>query len=97
MGKKSHGPRRKTRNKLKKKVREKGLFPSTRLLIRYNMDDKAVIMIDPSVHEGMPHPRFHGKVGLIIGKRGQSYLLKVKDGGKEKIVIAKPEHLKPFT
>ncbi len=88
--------RRKTRKKLKKRIRERGLFPPSKLLISYEPHQKAVIKIDPSVHEGMPHPRFHGKVGEIIDQRGSAYILKVKDGGKYKLVIARPEHLKPF-
>ncbi len=54
---------------------------------------KVHVLIDPSKHKGMPHPRFHGKTGEIIGKRGRAYLLKVTDGDATKTVIALPEHL----
>jgi large subunit ribosomal protein L21e len=42
----------------------------------------------------MPFPRFHGKTGKVIGKRGSAYLLSVMDGNKEKTVISRPEHMK---
>ena len=43
----------------------------------------------------MPFKRFHGKVGTIIEKRGRAYVILVRDGGKYKKVIARPEHIRP--
>ncbi|MBO6084350.1 MAG: 50S ribosomal protein L21e, partial [Candidatus Methanomethylophilaceae archaeon] len=51
------------------------------------------IIIDPSVHKGMPFSRFHGLTGVVIGQRGAAYEVSVKDGNKTKIVVARPEHL----
>ncbi len=96
MTKKSKGPRRKTRKKLSKKVRDRGLIPASVVLHEYKPEDKVVIKINPSVHKGMPHPRFHGKLGSVISERGSSYLVRVKDGGKNKIIIVRPEHLRAF-
>jgi len=42
----------------------------------------------------MPHPKFHGLTGTIVGKRGNSYLVKIRDKKKEKIIISRPEHLR---
>jgi large subunit ribosomal protein L21e len=42
----------------------------------------------------MPFPRFKGIAGKVIGKRGKSYLVEIKDGKKIKQVISRPEHLK---
>jgi len=33
------------------------------------------VLIDPSIHKGMPHPRFHGKTAEVIGKRGRAFVL----------------------
>lgn len=52
------------------------------------------IVIDPSIHKGMPHPKFHGKTGAVIDKRGRAFIIEVKDGNAIKTVIALPEHLK---
>ncbi|MHC1566396.1 MAG: 50S ribosomal protein L21e [Candidatus Syntropharchaeia archaeon] len=92
---KSHGRRRKTRHKLKKKIRERGLFPVNRAIQEFNVGDRVHIRIDPSVHRGMPHHKFHGKTGKVIGSRGRAYILEVKDGNKLKEVIVRPEHLLP--
>jgi large subunit ribosomal protein L21e len=42
----------------------------------------------------MPFRRFFGRTGTIAEKRGKSYIVKIKDGKKEKELIARPEHLK---
>ncbi|MCX8170865.1 MAG: 50S ribosomal protein L21e [Candidatus Bathyarchaeota archaeon] len=93
----SHGYRRKTRALLRKKVRERGKSSLSRLLYEYKPGDKVVIEIDPSVHKGMPHRRYQGRVGLIVAKRGRSYEVSVTQGDTSKLIIVRPEHIKPFS
>ncbi|NHW00135.1 MAG: 50S ribosomal protein L21e [Thaumarchaeota archaeon] len=88
------GRRIKTRSLLKKRVREKGIKPPSYLLQDYRPGDKVVLKYDPSVHKGMPHRRFYGKIGTVVGKRGRAYVIQVVDGDKTKTLIARPEHLK---
>ncbi len=45
--------------------------------------------------KGMPHRRYHGKVGVIRGKRGKSYIVEVVVGSKIKKLFIRPEHLRP--
>lgn len=92
---KSHGIKRKTRYKLKKKIREKGLFPISRAIQVFDEGQMVHIKIDPSVHKGMPNPKFHGKTGKVLGQRGRAYILEVKDQNKKKEIFVCPEHLKP--
>lgn len=94
MVKRSRGFRNKTRYKLKRKFGERGLSPITRSLQKFQEGDKANIVIDPSIHKGMPHPRFHGLTGTVIGMQGKAYLVNIKDGNKPKTLIIRPEHLK---
>jgi len=89
---KTKGPRSRTRKKLRKKW--KGLPPVNEFLKKFEVGEKVVIKIEPSVHKGMPFPRFHGRVGVVIGKRGKAYLVKIEDGKKEKLIISHPVHLK---
>jgi len=91
---KSHGYRRGSRKVLSKKPRERGLQPLGRLLHEYKLGDRAIIKIDPSVHKGMPHHRYQGKVGIIEEKRGSAYIIRIKDGHKIRNLIVRPEHLK---
>jgi large subunit ribosomal protein L21e len=77
-------------------VREKGAIPKLSVILReYSIGEKVVIKIDPSFHYAMPHRRFHGLTGTVIGKRGRAYLVEVRVGDKKKIVITTPEHLRP--
>ena len=92
--KRSRGFRSKTRNKLKSVVRPGRSNPITKKIQRFNEDDLVHIIIDPSVHKGQPHHRFHGKTAKVIGIRGKSYVLGLKDGNKAKELIVRPEHLK---
>jgi len=93
---KSKGYRARTRKLLKKKPRERGKIKISRLLRVYNPGDSVVIKIDPSVQKGMPHRRYHGKVGKIVGKRGRSYIVSVMQGEAIKEIIVRPEHLEPY-
>ncbi len=94
MVRRTSGPRRRTRKKLKKHVRRKGLPPISKLLVDYDVGDKVDIIIDPSVHKGMPYRRFYGRTAEVIGKRGQAYILKVRDGNGYKTVFSRPEHIR---
>jgi large subunit ribosomal protein L21e len=80
---------------MRKKPREKGLQPLSRILASYNISDKVDIIIDSAVHKGQPHRRFHGKTGIIVAKQGKALVVKVKDINKEKRLIVTREHLRP--
>jgi len=93
--KKSKGFRSRTRRLLRKPPRKRGLPPIGKMLREYQIGDRVHIIIEPSVHKGTPHPRFHGKTGVVIGKRGRAYMISVRDGKAEKIIFARSEHLSP--
>jgi len=90
-----NGPRKKTRYKFKKALRQRGLAPVTSVIQQFENGQKVHIVIDPSVQSGMPNRRFHGKTGIIVGKRGRAWMLEISDGNATKTVISRPQHLKP--
>jgi large subunit ribosomal protein L21e len=94
MGWKSHGFRFKSGRKLRKRVREKGI-KIRRVLQTFEIGQTVHIDIDPAVHKGMPHPRFQGRTGVVVGQRGRAYMVRIRDGRSYKILIVRPEHLKP--
>ena len=94
MVRRSRGIRSKTRQILRRKPRERGLSPITRALQQFEKGDKVSIIIDPSIHKGMPHRRYHGKTGDVEEKRGDAYVVKVKSGNAIKNIIVRPEHLR---
>ncbi|MCD5409719.1 MAG: 50S ribosomal protein L21e [Methanocellales archaeon] len=92
---KSHGERRKTRYKLKKSIRERGISPISRTIQEFTIGQNVHVSIDPSIHKGMPHPKFQGRTAKVMGQRGRAYLLKVRDGNMMKEIVVCPQHLKP--
>jgi len=67
----------------------------SKLLYEYQPGARVVVKIDPSVHKGMPHRRYHGKIGTVIDKRGRSYILSVTQGEAVKEIIVRSEHIEP--
>ncbi|MGB9634978.1 MAG: 50S ribosomal protein L21e [Candidatus Micrarchaeia archaeon] len=61
---------------------------------QFNIGDKVVINIKGG-HSGMPHPRYRGRHGTIVGKSGTSYIVEVRDGTSMKRLISRPVHLDP--
>jgi large subunit ribosomal protein L21e len=94
---KSKGYRVKTRALLKRGPRERGKTGLSKILHEYKPGEKVVIDIDPSVHKGMPHRRYQGKIGVITSKRGRAYVVDVTQGKAVKEILIRPEHLTPYT
>jgi large subunit ribosomal protein L21e len=92
----SKGFRSGARHLLKKEPRDHGKIKLTKLLHEYQLGNRVVVKIDSSVQKGMPHRRFHGKVGTVTEKRGRSYVVTVSQGDAIKEIIVRPEHLEPF-
>ncbi len=85
--------RKKSRDKLSRTVRARGKSSVVRAIQEFETGAMVHVIIDPSVHKGMPHPRFHGKTGEVVGTRGRAFVLKVTDGDATKTLITLPEHL----
>ena len=90
--KSSNGVRRKTRN-LRVKPRDRGKMKIRQILAKFEENQTVSIKINPA-RQNIPHPRFNGHVGKVVGKQGRAYYVKLKDGGKSKLVLVTPEHLK---
>lgn len=84
---------RKTRHKLKGHYRLKGKVPLSRYFQAFKEGDQVNLKIYPSVQKGRFFPRFHGLTGTVRGKKGFCYGIKIKDGGKEKLLYVHPIHL----
>ena len=80
-----------------KNPRERGKTTLTKILHGYEAGEKVVVKIDSSVQKGIPHRRFHGRVGVVVSKRGRSYVVHVPQGDATKEIIVRPEHLTPYS
>lgn len=92
MVKKTRGFRSRTRNKLGQKVGYRP--PITKFLQEFEVGQNVIISQEPSSHKGMPFPRFKGRAGKVIGRRGSSYLVEIRDINMTKTIISRPEHLR---
>ena len=91
---KHHGGfRRKTRHKLKKNYKERGKISIRKFFQEFKQGDRVVLKAESGYQKGMYYPRFHGKSGLILNKKGHCYEVLIKDGKKEKLLIVHPVHL----
>lgn len=86
-----------TRSLLKKPTREKGKPKISKILQEYKPGSQVIIKMDSSVQKSMPHKRFHGKIGIIVDKRGRGYVVSVPQGNSVKEIIVRSEHLEPYT
>lgn len=93
---KSKGYRSGARRLLTKEPRERGKLSLSKLLYEYQPGSQVVVKIEPSVQKGMPHRRYHGRVGTIMNKRGRSYVVSVSQGDAVREIIVRPEHLQPY-
>ena len=84
----------KTRHTLRKAPRDSGKVAVTRLLQQFEIGDSVTINPEPAIHNGMPHPRYKNRTGIVIAKRGSAYVVKVRDGDTTKTLIAAPVHLR---
>lgn len=88
----SHGFRHKSRSVMTKRQPRGVSF----LLREYNEGDRALVIIDPRQHKGLPHRRYHGKVGTVTKVGRRTVTLAVKLGTKTKTLITRFDHIKPF-
>jgi len=77
----------------RKKVRTRGKLQLSRYFQILNIGDSVSIVKERSVKSTFP-ARIQGRTGTIEEKRGQVYLIKLKDQNKEKRFLVEPIHLK---
>ncbi len=88
---KSKGPHRRTREKFRRSFRDK--FTVNDMLKNFSIGENVAIKTNSS-SASIPFRRFYGLTGTVLERRGAAYVVQIKDGGKPKKIIAKPEHLK---
>jgi len=92
----SQGIRNRTRALLTKEPREKGKIGLSKLLHDYRPGEKVLVKINSTIQKGMPHRRYHGKIGVVVDKRGRAYTVNVAQGNTRKTITVRPEHLTPL-
>lgn len=62
----SYGQRRRTRYKFQKGFRQAGSIHISRTLTTYRIGDIVDIIVDGSIHKGMPYKYYHGRTGRVF-------------------------------
>ena len=77
----------------KKSIRTRGKFSLSKFFQKFQDGDKVAVIAEKSKSFGFPK-RLQGMTGTVEGKRGRSYLIRIKTMRKEKQFIIEPIHLK---
>jgi large subunit ribosomal protein L21e len=85
-----------TRSLMRKAPRAKGKPKLTKFLYEHELGASVIIKIDSSQQKSLPHRRFHGKIGKVVGKRGRGYVVSVAQGNSMREIITRTEHLEPY-
>lgn len=88
------GFRRRTRHKYQKSRRQKGKISLQKYFQEFKPGDKVLLAAEPAVQKGMYFRRFHSRVGVVEGKQGRCYKIKINDINSKKTVIVHPVHLR---
>lgn len=94
MAKRVGGFRRKTRSKLSKPVRSRGKIAIRSFLQKFSPGERVVLKAEPGFQKAMYFPRFHAKTGTVVARRGRCYEVSIFDGGKKKLLVIHPVHLR---
>ncbi len=77
----------------RKNHRMHGKLPLSRYFQEFDSGDRVSIVRELSVQPRFPK-QIQGRSGVVEGKRGSHYVVKINDLNKEKIYIIHPVHLK---
>ncbi len=77
----------------RKKQRTHGKIKLSEYFQKFEKGDKVAVIRELSVQPKFSK-RLQGRVGIIEGKRGNSYIIKMKDLNKQKTHIIHPVHLR---
>ena len=77
----------------RKLVRQKGKIRLSRYFQEFKDGDSVAVVREHALIVGFP-ARIQGRTGVIFGKRGKAYIVKLKDFNQEKTFFIEPVHLK---
>ena len=77
----------------RKKIRTRGKLTLSKYFQDFKKGDSVAVVRESSVKSSFPI-NLQGRTGFVEGKRGKSYIVRIKDQNKEKIFLIEPIHLK---
>ncbi len=88
------GLRRKKVSRFTKDTKSKGKVSLRSYLSVFNEGDRVSLTVEPAISKGMYCPRFIGKSGTILSKKGECYEVQIQDLNKTKTLIVHPVHMR---
>ena len=76
-----------------KRIESRGKPGLGKVFQKFHEGESVAVVKEPSISSTFPL-RIQGLTGKIAGKRGKSYIVKIKTQNKEKEFILEPAHLK---
>jgi len=90
MVQKSRGQRSKSRYKMQTK---RHATPND-FLKTFDVGQTVHVTMQPNIKsQGYSYIQFHGRTGKIVEKRGNAYIVQIRDGNAQKKLILEPVHL----
>ncbi len=77
----------------RKKIKTRGKFPFSKYFQNFEEGENAAIVREATIRATFPS-RLQGRTGVVMGKKGKSIIVNVKDQNKEKTFFIEPIHLK---
>ena len=77
----------------KKPIRTRGKLQLSKYFQELDEGDFVAISREQSIPINFPK-RFQGLTGVVEGKRGKAYIVKIKDGNQDKRILIEAIHLK---
>jgi len=77
----------------RKPVRTRGKLQLSRYFQRLKEGDFVAISREPAVKSNF-EKRLQGITGIVEERKGKVYMIKIKEGNKEKRILVEPIHLK---
>ena len=82
----SFGVRARTRDLFSKPYKKHGAVPFTRYFANYRVGDYVDVIVDGSIHKGMPHKFYHGKTGRVYNVTAHAVGVIVNKGVNGRVV-----------
>lgn len=77
----------------RKNIRSRGKISLEKYFQKFEDGDTVAVTVEQSVDYHFPK-RLQGRTGVIAGKKGKTYIVKINDQEKPKQFLIEPVHLK---
>jgi large subunit ribosomal protein L21e len=77
----------------RKNIKAKGKLRLSQYFQEFKDGERVAVVREQSLNPQFPH-RMQGRSGVIVGKKGNSYLVDIMDFNEKKTFIIEPIHLK---